>query len=399
MILRDHVGGDGEESGDVAGDGVAQSAHGSVVAARLAGEGSVSRGVDGLEICVRRVGLGGALGGLGPEDLQVGQRGVELLLGKGVTLFELAQDGQDFVAQPALLGVGAQQQADIGEVRGVGMVCHAEHPCSIWVCSGLRRGGAGALEHGVSFHASWKTPGVARARAQAAVLYRPMRAQMHIVGSDPTGRTAGQYARATVSRLRMRTLVTLGVLAVATALLGRLFGLHDARFLGSEIGLLVSMFLISRYVLPLVERRDRGATGEEQVGDLLEELGGAWRVRHDVSLGRGNVDHVLVGPAGVFTVETKSHPGPVRAGQVHGRTLGQAQAQRRAIEQVTGVSVEPLIVFSRAWVDRPLSRRKGVRILPARMLLGYLSRRPVRLSAEEIEKVHGLLGAALADQG
>jgi hypothetical protein len=222
---------------------------------------------------------------------------------------------------------------------------------------------------------------------------------MHIVGSDPTGRTAGQYARATVSRLRMRTLVTLGVLAVATALLGRLFGLHDARFLGSEIGLLVSMFLISRYVLPLVERRDRGATGEEQVGDLLEELGGAWRVRHDVSLGRGNVDHVLVGPAGVFTVETKSHPGPVRAGQVHGRTLGQAQAQRRAIEQVTGVSVEPLIVFSRAWVDRPLSRRKGVRILPARMLLGYLSRRPVRLSAEEIEKVHGLLGAALADQG
>ena len=89
---------------------------------------------------------------------------------------------------------------------------------------------------------------------------------MHIVGSDPTGRTAGQYARATVRRLRMRTLVTLGVLAVATALLGRLFGLHDVRFLGSEIALLVSMFVISRYVLPLVERRDRGATGEEQVG-------------------------------------------------------------------------------------------------------------------------------------
>ena len=53
---------------------------------------------------------------------------------------------------------------------------------------------------------------------------------MHVVG-DATSRTAGQHARASVVRLRMRTLVTLGVLAVATALLGRAFGLHDVRFL------------------------------------------------------------------------------------------------------------------------------------------------------------------------
>src|ERR1039457_149073 len=109
---------------------------------------------------------------------------------------------------------------------------------------------------------------------------------MNTVGSDPTGRTAGQYARATVRRLRMRTLVTLGVLAVATALLGRTFGLHDFRFLASEIALLVTMFVISRLVLPLVERHDRGATGEEHVGSLLEELEvGGWRVIHDVTLG------------------------------------------------------------------------------------------------------------------
>jgi hypothetical protein len=222
---------------------------------------------------------------------------------------------------------------------------------------------------------------------------------MHIASSDPTGRTAGQYARATVMRLRLRTLVILGVLAVATALLGRVFGLHSLLFLASEIGLLMSIFVISRYVLPLVERRDRGATGEEQVGGLLDELAnGEWRVLHDVTLGRGNVDHVLVGPAGVFTVETKSHPGPVYVRRVHGRTLGQAQAQRRAIEEITGVSVEPLLVFSRAWVDRPMARRNGVRVMPARMLGGYLARgNQTRLSAEEIEKVNNLLEAALLD--
>ena len=221
---------------------------------------------------------------------------------------------------------------------------------------------------------------------------------MQAVHSDPTRRTAGQYARATVQRLRMRTLVTLGALAVATAMLGKTFGLHDARFIASELALLSSMFVISRFVLPLVERRDRGASGEEQVGALLEGLTGTgWRVTHDATFGRGNVDHILIGPAGVLTIETKSHPGPIRVGRVHGATLGQARAQAKAIRRVTGVEVEPLIVYSRAWVDRPLSRRKGVRVLPARMLLGFLAKRPRRLSDEEVDRAQELLARALIE--
>ena len=113
---------------------------------------------------------------------------------------------------------------------------------------------------------------------------------------------------------------------------------------------------------------------------------------HDASLGRGNVDHILIGPAGVFTVETKSHPGPVRVRRVHGATLRQAHAQRRAIEAVTGCACEPLLVFSRAWVDRPLASRKGVRVVPARMLLGYLAKRDATLSPEEVEHARGARG-------
>lgn len=221
---------------------------------------------------------------------------------------------------------------------------------------------------------------------------------MFALDTDPTGRTAGQYARATVRSLRMRTLVTLGALAVATALLGRTFGLHDRRFLASEVALLASMFVISRYVLPLVERHDRGAAGEEQVGELLEQLcGEGWRVIHDASLGRGNVDHILIGPPGIFTIETKSHPGPVRVAGVHGAAFSQAQAQRRAIERVSGVQVEPLIVFSRAWVDRPMARRKGVRVVPARMLVRHLGRLPARLEPQEIERANALVAQALLE--
>src|ERR1035438_101298 len=218
----------------------------------------------------------------------------------------------------------------------MGAVGHVERPCSVEIAS--------------SFASTWRHPGF-RSRgefprffcdrrapgdgAQEMLIDVPMSSVMHT--ADPTSRTAGQYARATVRRLRMRTLVTLGVLAVATALLGRTFGLHDKRFLASEVALLVSMFVISRYVLPLVERRDRGATGEEQVGGLLDQLSDReWRVIHDASLGRGNMDHIAIGPPGVFTVETKSHPGPVRVGRVHGAALSQARAQSRAIERVTG---------------------------------------------------------------
>jgi len=221
---------------------------------------------------------------------------------------------------------------------------------------------------------------------------------MNAARHDPIRRTPGQYARATVRRLRMRTLVTLGALAVATALLGRAFGLHDTRFLASEVALLASMFVISRYVLPLVERHDIGAAGEEHVGGLLDELADQrWRVIHDASLGRGNVDHILIGPGGLFTIETKSHPGPVRVGRVHGATLNQARAQSRAIEQVTGLPVEPLLVYSRAWVDRPMARRKGVRIVPARLLLGYLGKRPATLSREQVDRANTLIAQALLE--
>ncbi|HEY2216658.1 MAG TPA: nuclease-related domain-containing protein, partial [Solirubrobacteraceae bacterium] len=116
------------------------------------------------------------------------------------------------------------------------------------------------------------------------------------------------------------------------------------------------------------------------------------------SFGHGNVDHILIGPAGAFTVETKSHPGPVRVSRVHGATIRQVHAQRDAIERVTGLKVEPLLVYSRAWVDRPLAKRKGVRVLPARMLLAHLHRQAKTLSRSDVERASAQLDSALREQ-
>ncbi len=214
---------------------------------------------------------------------------------------------------------------------------------------------------------------------------------------DPAARTPGQYARARFLRLSLRTLVTLGVLAVLTTALGRAFGLRSPLFIASELALLVTMFVVSRYVLPLVHRHERGAAGEEHVGGLLDELaGGDWSVIHDASFGHGNVDHIALGVAGVFSVETKSHPGPVRVRSIHGGVLHQAQEQRETLEQIAGERVEPLVVFSRAWVDKPLARRRGVRVMPARMLLGYLTRHSQTLTPAQVEQVRARIVAALA---
>lgn len=221
-----------------------------------------------------------------------------------------------------------------------------------------------------------------------------------MISRGPVGRSAGQHTRATVQRLRLRTLVILGALAVGTAYVGRTLGLQDPIFETSEVTLLLAILIVSHSVLPLVARQERGASGEEQVGRLLDALADdGWSVAHDVSFGHGNVDHVLIGPGGVFTVETKSHPGPIAVRQIHGATLEQARSEQRSVERVTGERVEPLVVYSRAWVDRPLASRKGVRIVPARMLIAYLERQPETLSAEEVERARGRVLAAIDPYG
>jgi len=60
----------------------------------------------------------------------------------------------------------------------------------------------------------------------------------------------------------------------------------------------------------------RGADGERFVGWLLSRLPDGWHVFNDVPVGeRGaNIDHVVIGPGGVFTINTKNISGKVLAG-------------------------------------------------------------------------------------
>ena len=143
------------------------------------------------------------------------------------------------------------------------------------------------------------------------------------------------------------------------------------------------------------ERRKR--QGLEAVFVGVARQGG---LRGEISLGRGNVDHIVVGQGGIFTIETKSHRGRISLARLDRRWLKQAYAERKLIEQITGMKVEALLTFSEAWlVGKVPAQLEGVTVLPARMLAWYLSRRRPVMSAQETAEIGEALCLALEADG
>lgn len=147
----------------------------------------------------------------------------------------------------------------------------------------------------------------------------------------------------------------------------------------------------------------KGALGEIAVGQVLSELGAAWTVLHAVPVGEGtsDIDHVLVGPAGVFTVNTKHHAGqPI---WVAGRTFmvaGHRQRHipnaiyeaRRTAKLLSAVVREPVPVVGVIVVVNPKSlnikrRPTEVNVLTSSRLLRWLRQRTPIFSPERAARI------------
>lgn len=53
----------------------------------------------------------------------------------------------------------------------------------------------------------------------------------------------------------------------------------------------------------------RSVSARLEIARRLGTLGSQWRVLHDVPFGEDTVDHLAIGPGGVFTISTRYHPG------------------------------------------------------------------------------------------
>jgi hypothetical protein len=141
---------------------------------------------------------------------------------------------------------------------------------------------------------------------------------------------------------------------------------------------------------------ETGALGEERTGQILRPLEGeGFRVIHDrlIPGSRANIDHIVVGPPGVFVVETKNYAGRlrVRRGEVSvsgRRKIGiVAQAKREAAVVavvVSPVPVTPLICVHRADLGWFKVEADRVRIVSPREMVKLLRKAPVQLAPNQV---------------
>lgn len=146
-----------------------------------------------------------------------------------------------------------------------------------------------------------------------------------------------------------------------------------------------------------------GADGEERVGALLEQLRPhGWHVEHDVRVGsRGaNLDHLVVGPPGVFVLNTKALKGKVWVGgpniMVDGRPRDyveklefEAQRVRRCLLAATRrhrLWVQGLLVLAH---QKPVVKQQPqhVAVLHHTELVPGLLAQPVKLGTEEVAEL------------
>lgn len=111
----------------------------------------------------------------------------------------------------------------------------------------------------------------------------------------------------------------------------------------------------------------RGATGEQLVGADLESLPDDYHVFHDLRASVNiaeNIDHMVIGPTGIFVVETKNWKGTVTAkngGLVRNgepdntvnvllRRVMTLKEKLTALTEVENLYIIGLIIFPNAWI-------------------------------------------------
>lgn len=137
----------------------------------------------------------------------------------------------------------------------------------------------------------------------------------------------------------------------------------------------------------------RGAEGETKVHAELQRLSSDFIVFHDYHFSnadgheRWNLDHIVVGPSGVFVVETK-HYSRKRIGAVSKDPQAKAnaeQAQREAMAlknrlekwssgALTNVFVVPVLVYAQDGAYLKQLRAGATRTIPLKFLIGEIER-------------------------
>jgi nuclease-like protein len=157
-----------------------------------------------------------------------------------------------------------------------------------------------------------------------------------------------------------------------------------------------------------VQRLKLGLDSEREVADALEQLRDrGFRAFHDIPGPDFTVDHLLVGPQGLFLVETRTRAKPARGvGRIRydGESLilaghrGDRDAIQQAMTQARWVAdlvsdssgrnvfVRPVMLFP-GWLVERIAKKTSVWVLNPRTLPLLVEREPTRLGPEDIQLI------------
>ncbi|UTF50635.1 NERD domain-containing protein [Desulfomicrobium sp. ZS1] len=213
------------------------------------------------------------------------------------------------------------------------------------------------------------------------------------------------------SRIALPLLSSLLLIPVACYLLT-----HGYHFWGIGVAVFyfVSIKSIEQAGLKLKKRisdADTGAKAEKAVAEALQELPDDYYVFHDLEFPGFNIDHVVLGPNGIFLVETKSQKGNItqendvllRNGRKFFKDfLNQCWSQTYSLrdhlgaERLGGQTIMPILCFSRGFVQIR-GRVKGVEVLNIRFLRPYILSQRGSLPTQARDQIIPLLAAALSN--
>jgi hypothetical protein len=151
-----------------------------------------------------------------------------------------------------------------------------------------------------------------------------------------------------------------------------------------------------------------GAVGEETVGSRLAKLDQTnWLVLHDIILNEKgtNLDHLVIGPGGIFSLNTKHHPKAKiivteRGFRVNGHrqnylpvAVNEAVKVGRVLEAAVGhaVQVKPVIVVVGAELEIR-SAPADVYVIRRRDLPKWFLRRPAELPVDQMRELMRVAG-------
>jgi hypothetical protein len=226
----------------------------------------------------------------------------------------------------------------------------------------------------------------------------PPAATLPMVPAEATGSlgSPGRSALATYRRRRAeelagwtRSLIWRVPLAAAAGAVGQILasqvGLPRSGLAGLVVAALVAWRLRFR---PSEQARtwQRGAQGERRTARLLDRLThDGYVVFHDLAVpgSPANVDHLVIGPSGVFVIDSKQWTGSVHQSADgltwHNqyrldRTLDTVRWETQTISRLVGTRAHPLLCVHGAHVQGGGLHAQGVAIVPAHLLrsaLGY----------------------------